>query len=302
MIPVGGGKDSVVSIELLKDKGDIYCYVINSRGATNSTIETAELTQKSIFAKRTLDKNMLDLNKKGYLNGHTPFSAIISFSSIIAGYLNGLSYIALSNESSANESTIEGTYINHQYSKSYDFEKDFRFYEEKFIGCGVYYFSFLRPISELQISMIFSRYKKYHKVFKSCNVGSKQDIWCCQCAKCLFVYIILSPFLSLNDLDEIFNKRLFEDETLMKDFDKLCGIIPEKPFECVGSRDEVNCSLIEIINKYENNGIKIPFLLSHYKENKIINKLSFDELKKQYTTENGLNKFFENIIKEALKN
>ena len=33
MIPVGGGKDSAVTIELLKDKADIYCYIINSRDA-----------------------------------------------------------------------------------------------------------------------------------------------------------------------------------------------------------------------------------------------------------------------------
>ena len=121
MIPVGGGKDSAVTIELLKNKADIYCYIINSRGATNATVEVAQLAKRTIYAKRTLDKNMLELNKKGYLNGHTPFSAIVAFSSIIAAYLNGLKFIALSNESSANESTIKDSYINHQYSKSYKF-------------------------------------------------------------------------------------------------------------------------------------------------------------------------------------
>ena len=257
MIPVGGGKDSSVTIELLKDKADIYCYIINSRGATNATVEVAQLTKRTIYAKRTLDKNMLELNKKGYLNGHTPFSAIVAFSSIIAAYLNGLKFIALSNESSANESTIKDSYINHQYSKSYEFEKDFRYYESTFINSGVYYFSFLRPINELQIAMLFSRFKKYHPIFKSCNVGSKQDIWCCHCSKCLFVYIILAPFLTIKELNGIFNKRLLEDETLLNDFEKLCGIIEEKPFECVGSRDEVNASINEIINKYEKEGIKL---------------------------------------------
>ena len=167
---------------------------MNSRGATNATVEVAQLTKRTIYAKRTLDKNMLELNKKGYLNGHTPFSAIVAFSSIIAAYLNGLKFIALSNESSANESTIKDSYINHQYSKSYEFEKDFRHYESTFINFGVYYFSFLRPINELKIAMIFSRFKKYHPIFKSCNVGSKQDIWCCHCSKCLFVYINFDLF------------------------------------------------------------------------------------------------------------
>ena len=94
--------------------------------------------------------------------------------------------------------------------------------------------------------MIFSRFKKYHPIFKSCNVGSKQDIWCCHCSKCLFVYIILAHFLTIEELDGIFNKKLLEDETLLNDFYKLCGVVEEKPFECVGSRDEVNASINEI--------------------------------------------------------
>jgi len=301
LIPVGGGKDSVVSIELLRQNADVNCYVINSRGATDATVEVGGLKDHTIYAKRTLDKNMLDLNAKGFLNGHTPFSALVAFSTIIAGYLNGLSFVALSNESSANESTVADSYVNHQYSKSYEFEEDFRYYERTFIGSGVYYFSFLRPLAELQIAMLFSKFKKYHGIFKSCNVGSKQDIWCGHCPKCLFVYIILSPFLTLEELDNIFGKRLFEDETLMEDFDKLCGILPEKPFECVGSRDEVNASIVEVISQYEAKAIKLPVLLAHYKESKPTNTSSFAAITGQYSTEHGLNEFFENIIKEALK-
>ena len=302
MIPVGGGKDSVVSIELLKDKADVNCYVINSRGATDSTVEVAELTDKTIYAKRTLDKNMLDLNAKGFLNGHTPFSALVAFSSIIAGYLNNLDYVALSNESSANESTVLDSYVNHQYSKSFEFEADFRSYEKNYIGSGVFYFSFLRPLSELQIAMLFSRFKKYHGIFKSCNVGSKQDIWCGHCPKCLFVYIILSPFLSLEELDAIFGKRLFEEETLMEDFDKLCGILPEKPFECVGSRDEVNASITETISKYAAKQIQLPALLMHYQDAAVVPSIAFDKYIKQYSKEHALNDYFESIIKDALKN
>ncbi len=302
MIPVGGGKDSVVSIELLKDKADVNCYVINSRGATDATVEVGELTDKTIYAKRTLDKNMLDLNKQGFLNGHTPFSALVAFSSIIAGYLNNLDYVALSNESSANESTVAGSYVNHQYSKSFEFESDFRSYERKYIGSGVFYFSFLRPLSELQIAMIFSRFKKYHGIFKSCNVGSKQDIWCGHCPKCLFVYIILSPFLTLEELDAIFGKRLFEDETLMEDFDKLCGILPEKPFECVGSRDEVNASVTETIGKYSQAQRPLPALLMHYQDSAVVPAIAFDKYITKLSSEHALDEFFEKIIKDALTN
>ena len=138
-------------------------------------------------------------------------------------------------------------------------------------------------------------------MFKSCNVGSKQDIWCGHCPKCLFVYIILSPFLTLEELDAIFGKRLFEDEGLMEDFDKLCGILPEKPFECVGSRDEVNASIIEAIRIYDNKGIELPLLLSHYKAAKPVASDDFKAIVNAYSNEHGLNEYFENIIKDALK-
>ena len=67
---------------------------------------------------------MLQLNSEGYINGHTPFSAIVAFSSVLTAALNGQKYITLSNENSANESTVKDSKVNHQYSKSYEFELD----------------------------------------------------------------------------------------------------------------------------------------------------------------------------------
>ncbi|MFV0503168.1 MAG: UDP-N-acetylmuramoyl-L-alanine--D-glutamate ligase [Lachnospirales bacterium] len=241
LIPIGGGKDSIVTIDLLKEM-DCTGFIINPRGATYNTFNASNLSSL-ITARRTLDKNMLDLNSKGYLNGHTPFSAIVAFSSVLAACINGISYVALSNEFSANESTIPGTKVNHQYSKSYEFECAFREYEENYLGSNIYYFSMLRPFSEMQIAKYFSSLSKYHEIFRSCNVGSKEDKWCGHCPKCLFVYIILSPFLTEKELINIFGKNLLHEESLLNECEKLIGIQPEKPFECVGSRDEVITSL-----------------------------------------------------------
>ena len=185
---------------------------------------------------------MLELNQEGYLNGHTPFSALVAFSSLITAYLHNLKYIALSNEASANESTVAGSTVNHQYSKSFKFEQDFHNYEKEYIQSGIYYLSMLRPLSEFQIAEYFSRHPAYHEVFRSCNVGSKQDIWCGHCPKCLFVFLILSPFLSHSRLTEIFSTDMLEDRSMLEDFQKLTGLTEEKPFECVGSRDEVNAA------------------------------------------------------------
>ena len=112
LVPVGGGKDSAVTLELLKGADvPVFAYIINPRGATIHTTESAKLTADHVISvHRTLDKRMLQLNKEGFLNGHTPFSALVAFSSVIAARMAGLSYIALSNESSANESTVRGKY------------------------------------------------------------------------------------------------------------------------------------------------------------------------------------------------
>ena len=113
LIPVGGGKDSAVTIELLKAAAERYCYIINPRQATRDTVEVAGLAGRTIAARRTIDPALLELNRRGFLNGHTPFSAIAAFSSVTAAYLTGLGYAALSNESSANESTVAGSTVNH---------------------------------------------------------------------------------------------------------------------------------------------------------------------------------------------
>lgn len=172
IVPIGGGKDSIVTLETLKvDRSKDYALIINPKPVTLECARTAGFDNDNIIeVYRTIDKELLSLNKQGYINGHTPFSSMLAFLSYFIAYITGKKYIALSNESSANESNVQGEKINHQYSKSFEFEQDFMHYAEKYLKGNVKYFSFLRPLNELQIAKIFSRYKKYHKIFKSCNV------------------------------------------------------------------------------------------------------------------------------------
>ena len=222
LIPIGGGKDSNVTLEIMKsDFEDNLCFIINPKQVTLSCAQTAGYSnEKIVTVKRTIDKNLIELNKQGFINGHTPFSALVAFLSYFNAYITGKKYILLSNESSANESNVDGTKINHQYSKTYEFECDFNEYTKKYFKIDIKYFSLLRPLSEYQIAMLFSNYEKYHEIFKSCNVGSKKEPWhwCCSCPKCLFVYIILSPFLYKEKLIRIFGEDLFEKE----DFQYFC--------------------------------------------------------------------------------
>lgn len=258
LVPVGGGKDSVVTLECLRGEMPVIPLIVNPRGATLNCVKTAGYGENDfIVVNRTLDPMMLKLNAEGYLNGHTPFSALLAFISIVVAFGSRSKYIALSNENSANESTVPGTNINHQYSKSIEFESDFRNYVAENLNDNVQYFSFLRPLSELQIAKLFSECEAYHSVFRSCNVGSKTDSWCGHCPKCLFTWIILSPFLSREKLTAIFGKDLMADESLRPILEELNGTAAVKPFECVGTVEEVQACLKgegveEILQRFNN--------------------------------------------------
>ena len=248
LVPIGGGKDSVVSLEVLKGQ-PIITYTINGNETTRNVIDVCDYKSGDYVAKRILDKKIIEMNEKGFMNGHIPFSAVVAFSTVISAYITGRKNITLSNENSANESTVKDSFVNHQYSKSYEFEKDFEEYFKTLTDSDIHYFSLLRPLTELQIAWLFSNAKKYHKVFRSCNRGSKQGIWCCNCPKCLFVYIILTPFLSESELTEIFGEKLLDKESLDLDFRELAGIEENKPFECVGTRREVLACLKDYADK-----------------------------------------------------
>jgi len=262
VIPVGGGKDSTVSLELWKRTGlRATPFILNPRGATLWSAEAAGYERESLLeAYRTIDPNLLKLNEQGFLNGHTPFSALLAFLSVMVAALSGNRFVVLSNESSANEPTVRNG-PNHQYSKSYAFEKDFRHYLCEYLTDSIEYFSLLRPLSELQIARLFASFPQYHKLFRSCNAGSKTDSWCGKCPKCLFTWIMLSPFMEMSTLVDIFGHNLWEDHALESTLDQLTGKTSEKPFECVGTVDEVNMALAMSLKKASK---PYPYLLSRY--------------------------------------
>lgn len=302
IIPVGGGKDSNVTLDLLKDyKDKTLAFRIGVNQVSTDCAKAAVFSENEIIeVKRVIDKNLIDLNSKGFLNGHTPFSAMVAFLTYLCSYLLGKKYVALSNEASANESNVDGENINHQYSKTIEFENDFREYAERYLKGSVEYFSMLRPISELQIAMMFSRLKQYHSIFKSCNVGSKSEPWkwCCDCPKCLFVYTILSPFLYKDELVDIFGEDLYEKDSLLKTFIELCGYGETKPFECVGTYSEIRYAISETIKKLNSEVKELPYLLKYYFDNY---DLSDEDLLSYYNNEHNVPEEFEKILKENLK-
>lgn len=298
LIPIGGGKDSNVSLELMKNEYDMNSvFIINPKQVHIKCANEAYYDdKKSVYIYRTLDKKIIELNSKGFLNGHTPFSSLVAFISYFIAYIQNKKYIILSNEGSANEPTVLGTNINHQYSKTYEFENDFNNYTNKYFKISIKYFSLLRCLNEFQIALLFSKYKKYHQIFKSCNLGSKKDPWewCCSCPKCLFAYIILSPFLYKDELIDIFKEDLYERKDLLPIFLELLGYSKTKPFECVGTYEEVRYAVSILISKLD----ELPYLLRYYKEHF---NLSLDKrYEESLNLENNLDPKFIEIVKEEL--
>lgn len=305
LIPVGGGKDSFVSLSLLAPYKEENCaFIINPViSAVNSAHAAGYVEGKDLIINhRTLDPRMLELNKKGYLNGHTPFSAMAAFASYLTALLYERKYITLSNEASANESTIKGSTVNHQYSKTFEFEQDFHEYCRRYLTLDIQYFSLLRPLSELQIAGLFSTLKDYLPVFRSCNVGSKEGKWCGHCAKCLFVCCMLSAYLPDTTLVRIFGTDMLNDASMKQLFEQLTGLLDDKPFECVGTRDEVNVAVCMSIRNHIASNTKLPLLYEYYKKTtyySVYCDRSVDML--AYNEANNVPQQYQEIIKRKLR-
>ncbi len=243
-VPVGGGKDSSVTLELLR-RSDEPLSVL-SVGHHRAIDETAAVHGVPlIHIKRTLSPNLFIYNKQGAYNGHVPITGILSFIFVIASVLYGFDTIAMSNERSANIGNfdMDGFEVNHQWSKSEAFEIAFSELLKTEMLPSLQYFSFLRPLSELSIAKAFADLGDYHDSFSSCNRAFKienklESRWCGDCDKCRFVFLILAPFFNKTALTDIFGTNLLEDKHQRSSFQELLGLQGQKPFECVGEIEE----------------------------------------------------------------
>ncbi len=245
LVPLGGGKDSLVTAGILQEKGiDFDVFTLGSYPMIEEQIRAMQKPHHLI--KRTIDPQLLEENKKDALNGHVPISMIYAFTALLTAVAQGHKYIVLSNEHSSNYGNVEylGEQVNHQWSKSLEFEKMFNKYVRKFVAADVYFFSLLRPMYEIKIAEKFATMESCLNVFTSCNTNFKiagpgQDKWCLKCAKCAFVFAILAPFVAKEKLVAAFGGNLFADENLWPIYEELLGVGEVKPFDCVGTPDEV---------------------------------------------------------------
>ncbi|MGL5831330.1 MAG: hypothetical protein ACRCZE_04245 [Candidatus Altimarinota bacterium] len=308
LLPIGGGKDSLVSAEILLGGGiDFDLFSLRDSDPIRETAEI--LGKKRLIVGRQISPKLLELNAEGALNGHVPITAYISFLLVICAIIYDYKNIVLSLEKSANFGQIYygGIDINHQYSKSEQFEEDFNEYVRENIVIGLNYFSLLRGMYEIKIAEIFAKsanVEKYLPHFASCNKNFKLDgskpktRWCGECPKCVFVWTILSPFLEKSVLVKVFGKDLYADENLLELFEELLGIRNIKPFECVGTPEEMELAMWRVCEKSEYNG---EVILEMFEE-KVIKQMKLDEaeLTKQ-TMQIGKNKFIPENLEKLLE-
>lgn len=244
LVPVGGGKDSVVTIEMLRrSQRPLTLFSVNDPPAIAATVAAAGLPR--LLATRSIDPNLAGLNAAGALNGHIPVTAVVSLAAVVAALLHGIEAVAMSNERSASEGNLRwlGQEINHQYSKGIAFEGGLRRVLGH-TGVPVDYFSALRPASELAIARAFARVDRYAPAITSCNAAFRLDPerretgWCGDCPKCRFVFLILAPFMQPAALVAMIGRDLLDDAAQYDGFRALMGIDADKPFECVGERAE----------------------------------------------------------------
>lgn len=250
LIPFGGGVDSIVTVDGVRGRApDAALFVVSRGGDRFDAIEdAATVTGLGVVrAERTIDAQLLRPDA-GFRNGHVPVTGILSAIAVLSAVADRRDAVVMSNEWSASSGNVErdGRMVNHQWSKSLAFEDLFRAALAELLPTPPVYYSWLRPFSELWVAERFARLTEYHHAFRSCNRSFhldralRLDHWCGRCDKCCFIDLILAPYLSPAELDEIFGgAEPLRTPELAEQFRTLVGTSGDiKPFECVGDTDE----------------------------------------------------------------
>ena len=250
LVAIGGGKDSLVSIEALRSTGidQTVTWIGNSQLIAACAARTGLPT---LNLGRALAPGLFELNRQGAYNGHIPVTAVNSAILVLAALLQGVDQVVFSNERSASYgSMIPGTgEVNHQWSKGWAFEQAFGEYVQRHVAADLNYYSLLRPLSELAVARQFAKNDRYDAHFSSCNrnfhiLGERPvNRWCGVCPKCHFVFLALAPFMPKPRLVGIFGRNLLDDVEQAAGFDALLEFQDHKPFECVGEGQESRAAM-----------------------------------------------------------
>jgi hypothetical protein len=244
----GGGKDSAVAAELLKAMDVPFAWLTVDPNPVRRTV-IARSGQEEAYGV-FVDIDPAVRNEAKYRWGTHPYVALYNFISLLPAYLGRCRYVIVGNEYSSNFGNLvhDGTEINHQYSKSFEFETAFDRYARRSLLQDVHHFSLLRPFYELRIAQMFAHFPQYFDAFISCNVGLHKGRWCKECPKCAFICLAVSPFLTARQVHLIFGEDLFQRKTIRTHMLDLVNDAT-KPWECVGTEEECRLALALFLSK-----------------------------------------------------
>ncbi|MCB1633441.1 MAG: endonuclease domain-containing protein [Xanthomonadales bacterium] len=257
LLPLGGGKDSLVSADLLLQRDEHFA--LTWVGSSELIAQcAARISRPSLNIRRRIAPELIELNRLGAWNGHVPVTAINSAILVLAALLYGFDEIVFSNEASAGVPTLieaDGRPVNHQWSKGPAFEQAFAAWIRQRVAADLHYYSLLRPLSELAVTRRFARLERYFDEFSSCNRNFRlsgdrpQSRWCGECPKCHFVFLALAPFLAKPALTRIFGRNLLDDPAQIGGFEALLEWQAHKPFECVGEARESRAAMARLADR-----------------------------------------------------
>ncbi|GHD75002.1 hypothetical protein GCM10007164_26490 [Luteimonas padinae] len=258
LVAIGGGKDSLVSIEALRAAG-IDQTVAWIGGSQLIAACAARTGLPTLNIQRQLAPELFEYNRQGAYNGHIPVTAINSAILAFAAVVLDADQVVFSNERSASYgSLIEGTgEVNHQWSKGWAFEQALAGYLRREVAADLRYYSLLRPLSELAVARQFAKIDRYDAWFSSCNrnfhlLGERPTSrWCGVCPKCHFVFLALAPFMPKPRLVGIFGRNLLDDAAQVPGYDALMEYRDHKPFECVGEARESRAAMAALAARPE---------------------------------------------------
>jgi len=300
LVGLGGGKDSLVVTWLMQKHKKIFDTFIVETQHSYPFIDklNTKLGKTPLIVKRSIDPKLIKLNRQSTThNGHIPISAIYGAIGILLAVAYDYSSVIMGNERSSDvgNTIFHGTVINHQWSKSKAFEILFQQFIHDTISPQLTYCSLLRPLSEMQVMKLFTRQLAYLPLFSSCNRNFSitrqltNATWCGKCPKCAFAFALLSAFVSKKTIVSLFGVNLFAQKSLLPIYQQLWGEKGIKPFECVGTPQEVKLAFAQA---YKNGEYQPDIIMKYYVkhilstinilelEQKVMNPSALDEVEK----------------------
>lgn len=280
LLGIGGGKDSIVAAAMLKNFDFTSFLVETQRKDPISERVASAIGKPCLKISRMLDPKIFETHEGAY-NGHIPISAVYAFLGLLSAAVYKYKYVIVANEHSSNFGNLKyhNEIINHQWSKSVEFEELFQEYSRKFITPDIIYFSLIRRFYEIRVAKIFAEQKNFFPLFASCNMSFKvfkerpDSLWCGKCPKCAFVFLTLAPFLEKKELLGIFQKNLFADNALVALFQDLLGFGKQKPFDCVGTFEESRAAFFLASEKFKNEAVIKKFINKIKNPQKLVNQV-----------------------------